>query len=133
MAVHGKWLLSCTSMKMHVAPNSDSVNSSGDSKVDEAAQDDVLAANNNFDLEDQLADATLKSAKSESELFFYAKGVKSEDEDDLDIIDEDYVRDKYGDFPINIDVQFPPGTSLSIEYKHTFEADHSTTDLRGSE
>jgi hypothetical protein len=107
-------------MKIHVAPNSDSVNSSRDSKVDEAVQDVVLAATNNFDFKDQLADATIKSAKSESELFFYAKGVMSEDEDDLDIIDEDYVCDKYGDFPLNIDVQFPPGTSLSIEYKHTF-------------
>ena len=133
-------------MKIHVAPNSVSVNSSGDSKVDEAVHDVVLAATNNFDFKDQLVDAALKSSKSESELALYDKGLKSEDEDDSDVRDEDellefdeysndssHIMSMLSDDPINIDVQFPPGTSLSIEYKHTFEADHSTTDLRGSE
>jgi hypothetical protein len=120
-------------MKIHVAPNSVSVNSSGDSKVDEAVRDVVLAATNNFDFKDQRADATLKSSKSESELALYDKGLKSEDEDDSDVRDEDellefdeysndssHIMSMLSDDPINIDVQFPPGTSLSIEYKHTF-------------
>jgi hypothetical protein len=126
-------------MKIHVAPNSVSVNSSGDSKVDEAVQDVVLATTNNFDFKDQVVDATLKKANSESELFFYDKGLKSEDEDDSDVRDEDELLEFdeysdsshimsmlglgiwYGDDPLNVDVQFPPGTSISIEYKHAFK------------
>jgi hypothetical protein len=120
-------------MKIHVAPNSVSVNSSGDSKVDEAVHDVVLAATNNFDFKDQLVDAALKSSKSESELALYDEEVRSEDEDDSDVRVEDellefdeysndssHIMSMLSDDPINIDVQFPPGTSLSIEYKHTF-------------
>jgi hypothetical protein len=114
-------------MKIHVAPNSDSVNSNsdsvnsfGDSKVDEAVHDHVLAATNNFDFKDQLADATLKSAKSESELALYDEDSDVRDEDELLEFD-DYSPLNKGGAPINIDVQFPPGTSLSIEYKHAFE------------